>query len=142
MKWFVCFVLAGCSFSMDLTKSYVAPDLLQGTVPQYVKEFHDRCEAKAQVPFVALVSRLPQGAKSAAVAHCAGVPGGAVYILLEKWLAMNDNQRRATVFHELAHCALGMAHNPQNWLMAGDGVIEAEVQGMALEDFYKALGCD
>jgi hypothetical protein len=143
MRFFLLasFLLVSC-LNVDYTQRITAPDLFNGTVVKYTQEFFSRCGGQERVQFVALVSRLPSSAKLSAVGHCTtGQGGGAVYILLEAWLAMNDNQRRAIVFHELLHCTQNMQHNPMNWLMAGDGVTPAEVDGLTLEDFYRATGC-
>ncbi len=138
--------------SVGVEQSYVAPNLIEGTVVSYAEEFFTRCGHKDKVAFIAVVSRLPESntVDSAInpVGRCTnleknsdGTPGGgAVYLLLEAWLRASPAKQRALVWHELAHCALGKPH-ADNELMRGDGITEEEAVRLTPEVMVGILGC-
>ena len=119
-------VAVGCAVEvMPITRNYMAPDLFEGTVVAYVDEFYFHCHNPIAKPgFVVLTSRLPECADDncspTAAARTLGTPGGNIYIRLDHWLTLNDNQRKWLTWHELLHASFGL-RDGQDGLMKGDG---------------------
>lgn len=132
-------MLTGCDIHPTLRVAYLAPELIQGTVIQYVREFNHYCPNEGKTAFIAIVSKLPTSATETAAGTCTLVgEGGGIYIKLDAWLRYSEMQRRALICHELAHAELGKRHDPNNWLMVGDGVTEMELEGKTIADVYAA----
>jgi hypothetical protein len=139
MKKFVMFgifIVFACGDLMPIRQTYIAPELIEGSVISYVDEFYNICPNAKRVRFVALVSRLPSDAKDTAVARTTLTSEsgeGMVFIKLDKFLAWNDNQRRWVVFHELVHASLGLNHFGEGF-MKGDGSSHQKAGEFKVED--------
>jgi hypothetical protein len=131
-------LLSGCSIDLGPTVQYLAPELSLGTVGSYWREFCNYCPCEGKTQFAVLVAKLPTSAKETAVATCTTQPGGAIYILLSKWLEWSDMRRRVVFVHEMAHCELGKKHDINNWLMQGNGITDWELKDKTIEDVYEA----
>lgn len=141
---FTILVLTSCFNSIDanMEQRYVAPELLDGTVIAIADEFFSHCGGRDKVPFIVLVSRMPDGASENAVGHTTKTPGGAVYILRDWWLTASDKRRMFLLSHELGHSALGLLHNEYNWLMADKLIPENIIIEKSIDDIWPALGCN
>ena len=120
-------------------QSFVAPELIEGTVLSYVDEFYRVCPKAPRVRFVALVSRLPDDAAPGAVGRSTLTSSsgeGAVYLKLDTWLTLRDNQRRWLVWHELMHAALGVKHEGEGF-MKGDGTSIARADEFTVGDLQR-----
>jgi hypothetical protein len=133
--------LVACNNSIDFEQRYVAPELLDGTVVAMADTFFQHCGGRDEVPFIVLVSRMPEGASEKAVGHCTKTPGGAVYLLKEWWLSASDKRRMFLISHELGHCALGLTHNANNWLMSSAMIPEDIAVDISEDEIWPALGC-
>jgi hypothetical protein len=137
-------LLTSCFNSVDakLEQRYVAPELLDGTVVAMADQFFDKCGGREKVPFIVLVSRMPEGvATDSAIGHCTKIPGGAVYLMRDWWLNASDKRRTFLLFHELGHCALGLLHNQNNWLMSKELIPEDIIAEKTIEEAFEAVGC-
>ena len=133
-------VALACGPLVEMQDTYVAPALLQGTVVSFVDEFHAHCPTEHKVQFVALVGTLPEDASDLAVARCtkstdSGV--GMVFILLDKFLSMTENQRRYVVAEELLHCEFGVKHVGELGFMDGKFPTKSQADEFKWEDAEK-----
>jgi hypothetical protein len=106
-------LLASCGDVMPIQQTYVAPELLQGSLPALVDEFYSHCPTTNKPQVIALVARLPEDAKDTAAARCTKTSSdgqGMVFIQIDSFLAKTDDQRRWLVAHELLHCSFGIGH--------------------------------
>jgi hypothetical protein len=105
-----------CGPFAEIQQTYVAPDILLGSVPAYVDEFYSHCPTANKPKVVALVARLPEGdgtgpTATARTTHTSDKGEGLVFFLLDKFLSYTDNQRRFLVAHELLHASFGIKHD-------------------------------
>lgn len=138
----VCVTSCFNSFDGKFEQRYVAPELLDGTVVAMADTFFEHCGGREKVPFIVLVSRLPEPASNTAIGTCAKTPGGAVYLLRDWWLSASDKRRAFLLFHELGHCSLGLLHNQNNWLMSPALIPEDIIAEKSIDDVWPALGCN
>jgi hypothetical protein len=127
-----------CGPFAEVQQSYVAPDLLLGSVPAYVDEFYAHCPTPNKPKVVALVARLPEGDGTGpdAVARATYVSDrgeGFVFFLIDYFLKASDNQRRFLVAHELLHASFGVKHD-SSVLMQGDGITTQEANQLTWAD--------
>ncbi len=140
---FTLLLLTSCFNTVDakMEQRYVAPELLDGTVVALADTFFEHCGGREKVPFIVLVSRLPEGTTDTTIGHCTKIPGGAVFILRDWWLNASDKRRMFLLAHELSHCGLGLLHNQNNWLMAPALIPEDIILEKSINDIWPALGC-
>jgi hypothetical protein len=142
MRFFILsLLLVSCNNSIEMENRYVAPELLDGTVVAMADQFFSRCGGRDNVPFIVLVSRMPEGASEKAIGHSTKTPGGAVYILRDWWLTASDKRRMFLLIHELSHAALGLTHNESNWVMQSHLIPEDIAVDKTIEEAFEALGC-
>jgi hypothetical protein len=137
---FVSIIIVSC-LDINMENRYVAPELLDGTVVSMADTISERCGGREKVPFIVLVSRMPEGASETAIGHCTKIPGGAIYLLRDWWLTASDKRRMFLIAHEWGHCGLGLIHNPANWLMSGVMIPEDIAVEKSEDDIWPALGC-
>jgi hypothetical protein len=114
-------LVSACGVSLiEIKDTYIAPELLQGTVVSIVDEFHAHCLNEDHVQFVALTGTLPNSAGEDSDATCTkSLTGGhgMVFIQIDKWLSFDENQRKWLVSHELLHCEYGLKHDNDSKIM-------------------------
>jgi hypothetical protein len=134
-------VILSCGPLAEVQQTYVAPDLLAGSLPGFVDEFYSHCPTNSKPQVIALVHRLPEGNGSSptAVARATYVSDkgeGMVFFLLDYFLKASDNQRRFLVAHELLHASFGVEHD-SGVLMRGDGITVQEANQLTWVDVEK-----
>ena len=130
-------IALACGPLVEMQDTYIAPELLQGTVVALVDEFHAHCPTENKVQFVALVGTLPGDASDLAVARCTKSTDtgmGMVFILLDRFLSMTENQRRYVVAEELLHCEFGVKHVGELGFMDGKFPTKSQADEFKWED--------
>jgi hypothetical protein len=137
----VSFFAVACFNNVELENRYVAPELLDGTVVSMSDTISEHCGGRERIPFIVLVSRMPEGASDSAIGHCTKTPGGAIYLLRDFWLSASDKRRMFLLLHEWAHCGLGLLHNELNWVMQSHLIPEDIAVEKTIDEAFEAIGC-
>lgn len=127
-----------CGPFAEVQQTYVAPDILLGSMPAYVDEFYAHCPTANKPKVIALVARLPEGDGTSPTAvaratYTSDKGEGLVFFLIDKFLSYTDNQRRFLVAHELLHASFGVKHD-SSVLMKPDVITTQEANQLTWSD--------